>query len=127
MLELSILLGRYPRPETAMRESVLDEKLLQVDSSREDNFSSDSQQQGNQKEGREARSGIKRICYFTSKADENTPWKDVVSHAQEAKRRGWDVEVHVWEDSAHCNHLGKHEDEYKDAVWRMWMPVKARL
>ncbi|ORY14641.1 hypothetical protein BCR34DRAFT_461135, partial [Clohesyomyces aquaticus] len=62
----------------------------------------------------------KRIFYFASKANQNTPLQDVISHSKEAEERGWDVDLHVWNDTAHCNHLGKHEEEYSGAVRSMW-------
>lgn len=121
LLEASIALGRYPRPETAMRECVLDETLLQVrgmDCRVEQNRNAIT-----------SPSKAKRICYFASKADQNTPFQDIISHAEEAKRRGWDVDLRLWNDTQHCNHLGKHEKEYTQAVSDMWTPVtiKAKL
>lgn len=116
VLETSIALGRYPRPETFMRESVLDETLMQVDSS------------GETSSRNEVRDGrMKRICYFASKLDQNAPFQDVLSHAEEAKRKGWDVDIHLWDDTPHCNHLGKHVEEYMGAVRTMLSPIKAKL
>jgi hypothetical protein len=112
VLETSIALGRYPRPETAMRQCIFDETLLQVGGSESlpnERFKSRK---------------TKRICYFASKADQNTPFQDVVSHSQEAMQRGWDVDLHLWDDTTHCNHLGKHEKEYLEAVKNMWTPEK---
>jgi hypothetical protein len=102
VLETSIALGRYPRPETAMRQGVLDEALIQ--------FADEGKY-----------SGVKRICYFASKADRNTPFKDIISHAEEARKRGWLVDLHLWDDTPHCNHLSKHKEEYVRAVRSMWM------
>jgi hypothetical protein len=107
VLETSIALGRYPRPETMYREAILDENLMHVGAHGE-------------KEGMRG----KRICYFASTKDETTPWRDVISHSEEAKRRGWDVEMHMWDDSVHCNHLGKHEAEYTTAVRGVWERAK---
>lgn len=110
VLEISIALGRYPRPETAMRQCVLDETLVQVGWPK--NPSDDSPKPGK----------TKRICYFASTADQNTPFQDIISHSQQAKARGWDVDMHLWHDTPHCNHLGKHEQEYVEAVKNMWIP-----
>lgn len=107
VLETSIALGRYPRPETLYRECLLDEDLVQV-------------------EARSEKDGVrgKRVCYFASTKDETTPWRDVISHSEEAKKRGWDVEMHMWDDTVHCNHLGKHETEYTTAVRGVWERAK---
>jgi hypothetical protein len=106
VLENSIALGRYPRPEDMYRETMLNEGLLHVAGPREGGFAG------------------KRICYFASTKDVMIPFQDVLSHAYEAKRRGWDVEMHIWDDTAHCNHLGRHEAEYTGAVKGMWEKAK---
>jgi hypothetical protein len=107
VLETSIALGRYPRPEDMYRDTMLDENSMQVGARGENE-------------------GVlgKRICYFASTKDATTPFRDVISHAEEAKKRGWDVEMHMWDDTAHCNHLGKHEAEYVRAVRGMWEKAK---
>lgn len=107
VLETSIALGRYPRPEDMYRETMLDEDLMQVGALGE-------------KEGVLG----KRICYFASTKDVTTPFRDVISHAEGAKKRGWDVEMHMWDDTVHCNHLGKHEAEYTRAVRGVWEKAK---
>jgi hypothetical protein len=113
VLEASIALGRYPRPETTMRESVLDETLLQV-------------RGVEPKQDETTLANTKCICYFASIADRNTPFHDIISHSEEAKKRGWNVDLHLWDDTQHCNHLGKHEKEYAEAVMKLWMPAKAK-
>jgi hypothetical protein len=112
VLETSIALGRYPRPETAMRECFFDEALIQANRSQKSSVEHDTSTHT---------VPHKRICYFASKADRNTPFKDIVSHAEEARERGWLVDLHLWDDTQHCNHLGKHEEEYVKAVRSMWM------
>jgi hypothetical protein len=106
VMENSIALGRYPRPEDLYRETMLDEDLLHVAGPREEGFAG------------------KRICYFASTKDVMIPFQDVLSHADEAKRRGWDVEMHMWDDTEHCNHLGQYEAEYTGAVKGMWEKAK---
>jgi hypothetical protein len=106
VLENSIAMGRYPRPEDMYRETMLDEDLMQVTAPGEEGFVG------------------KRICYFASTKDVTTPFQDVISHADEAKRRGWDVEMHMWDDTAHCNHLGQHDTEYTGAIKSMWEKAK---
>ncbi|KAF2470887.1 cytochrome P450 [Lindgomyces ingoldianus] len=117
VLETSIALGRYPRPETAMRQCIFDETLVQV--GEPENFLYDVNRNDGTKSAK-----TKRICYFASKADQNTPFQDIISHSKEAKERGWDVDLHLWDDTPHCNHLGKHEKDYMEAVKNMWMPKK---
>jgi hypothetical protein len=95
VLETSIALGRSPRPETAMRRCIFDETLVQVNA--------------------------KSICYSASKADQNTPFQNIISHFREAKEDGWDEYFCLWEDTPHCNHLGKHEEEYTKAIADMWI------
>lgn len=117
VLETSVALGRYPRPETAMRQCIFDETLIQVGWPENSSYG-----YGSNRDTDSART--KRICYFASKADQNTPFQDIVSHAKEAQENGWDVDLHLWEDTPHCNHLGKHEEEYVRAVRNIWMLEK---
>lgn len=113
VLETSIVLCRYPRPETAMRECVLDEALIQAGRPADNSDTDDSNKT------RDSR-GSKRICYFASKSDRNTPFQDIVSHAAESRERGWHVDLHLWDDTPHCNHLVKHEEEYMKTARSMW-------
>lgn len=92
LLFISIAMGRYEAPEDYWRKSILDKTLI------------DS----------------KRICYIASKADELTGWRDVVSHAEEARQKGWDVQQHIFDDTPHCNHISKHEDVYVKAARNLW-------
>jgi hypothetical protein len=122
VLESSIALGRYPRPETAMRDCIFDESLVQVGGGEEFSYGN-GEGDGDDRDTPSAknRTRTKRICYFASKADQNTPFQDIVSHAEEARDKGWHVDLHLWDDTPHCNHLGKHEEEYVRAVRDMWM------
>ncbi|KAF2643895.1 hypothetical protein P280DRAFT_466617 [Massarina eburnea CBS 473.64] len=104
ILEASIAMGRFERPEDLWRSTMLNEELLKV--------------------GDPVEEGSRRICYFASKADENTRWEDTLSHAELAKQRGWNVKVFLWNDTTHCNHLSKHQDEYSGAVQAMWTKSK---
>lgn len=119
VLETSIALRRYPRPETAMRRCIFDEALIQVGTPGKPSHG-DGANRGSLEAGME----LRRICYFASKADQNTPFQDIVSHAEEAREKGWEVDLHLWDDTPHCNHLGKHEEEYVRAVRSMWMLEK---
>ena len=61
-----------------------------------------------------------RVTYLFSKADQTCYWQDVEEHAKVARKQGWLVNEVLFEDSKHCAHLNKHEDEYVDAVERLW-------
>ncbi|KAK7908915.1 hypothetical protein PG985_014793 [Apiospora marii] len=91
LLYLWIAIGNEA-PEDYWRRSVLDEKLLTC----------------------------KQVCYIASKADKLTQWKDVVSHAAEARQRGWATKEIIVDDTPHCNHISKHEDTYSNAVRDVW-------
>ncbi|KAI1500364.1 hypothetical protein F5X99DRAFT_429482 [Biscogniauxia marginata] len=92
LLYLSIAMGRYEAPEDYWRKSILDENLL------------DS----------------KRICYIASKIDKMIDWRDVVSHAKQAREKGWEVQEFIFDDTPHCNHISKHEDIYLNAITNLW-------
>lgn len=91
LLYLWIAVGNEP-PEDYWRRSVLDEKLIDC----------------------------RRICYIASKADKMTDWNDVVSHAEEARKKGWAVKEIIFEDTPHCNHISKHGATYINAVTDVW-------
>ncbi|KAK8109345.1 hypothetical protein PG984_015146 [Apiospora sp. TS-2023a] len=79
-------------PEDYWRRSILDEKLMHC----------------------------QRACYIASKADKLTDWRDVVSHAAEARENGWVTREIIVDDTPHCNHISKHEEAYVDAVSDVW-------
>lgn len=113
--ETSIALGRFPRPEIAIRACIFDDTLIQVDGP--EVISKGDPTNGSPRSGRK-----QGICYLASKVDQNTPFEDVVSHAKEARGRRWYVDLHLWGDTLHCNHISKHEEEYAKAIKSMWMP-----
>lgn len=98
-----------------MHQCIFDETLIQAGEPEDFPWNE------NTKDGT-ALARTQRICYFASKADQNTPFQDIISHAQAAKEKGWDVDLHLWDDTQHCNHLGKHEKDYVEAVRNMWIP-----
>ena len=91
LLYLWIAMGNEA-PEDYWRRSVLEEKLLTC----------------------------KQVCYIASKADKLTEWRDVVSHADEARRKGWATKEIIVDDTPHCNHISKHEQAYVEAVSDVW-------
>jgi len=54
---------------------------------------------------------VKRL-YLCSKADIVVDWKDVESHAEEARGRGFEVEMQVFEMSAHCALVMEEKERY---------------
>ncbi|KAI2464164.1 hypothetical protein F4781DRAFT_85555 [Annulohypoxylon bovei var. microspora] len=91
LLYLWIAMGNEA-PEDYWRKSVLDEKLI----------------------------NCRYICYIASKADKMTDWRDVVSHAEEARKKGWTVKEIMFNDTQHCNHISKYEETYVNAVVDVW-------
>ncbi|XXG96266.1 hypothetical protein Hte_002547 [Hypoxylon texense] len=92
LLYLSIAMGRYEAPEDYWRKSILNAELIENE----------------------------RACYIASKADKMTDWRDVASHAEEARGKGWDVKEIMFDDTPHCNHIGKNKDIYSSAVAAVW-------
>ena len=66
------------------------------------------------------KSGEGRVCYFYSKADRMCLWWDVRDHAEEARRKGWEVREFLFEGSGHCAHLSNDEERYTEAVKGIW-------
>ncbi|KPM36585.1 hypothetical protein AK830_g9992 [Neonectria ditissima] len=54
--------------------------------------------------------------YLYSKVDELVHWTDVVSHAGEARHKGYEVDEVVFQNSEHCAHLQESAARYWDAV-----------
>ena len=86
LLFRSDAMGRYENPEDFWRKAVLDKSL--IDSN--------------------------RMAYMASKADKQTDWRDVVAHAEIARKQGWDVKEIILESTPHCNHLKKDPQMYHD-------------
>ncbi|KAF1845088.1 indole-diterpene biosynthesis protein-like protein PaxU [Cucurbitaria berberidis CBS 394.84] len=62
----------------------------------------------------------RRICYAFSKADSHVDWDDITSHADDARRKNWDVKELEFADTPHCNHISKYRAEYFHAMGRVW-------
>lgn len=92
LLYLWIAVGNEP-PEDYWRRSIFDEKII----------------------------SCRRISYIASKVDRITDWRDVTSHAEEARRTGWEVREIIVDDTPHCNHISKHEESYVRTVNDMWV------
>ncbi len=61
-----------------------------------------------------------RACYLYSKADQMCDWRDVRDHAEDARKKGLQVEEVVFEGSAHCAHFSADEARYVEAVKGVW-------
>jgi len=66
----------------------------------------------------------RRTSYVASKADKVTQWEHVLQHAEETKAKGWKVELLLYDDTGHCNHLVKSEGAYAGIVGRVWERAK---
>ncbi|KAI3326187.1 hypothetical protein HD806DRAFT_489582 [Xylariaceae sp. AK1471] len=103
-LYLSVFLGRYEAPGDHWRKLILDKKLIDC----------------------------KRIRYFVSKADKLTDWRDVFSHAEQARKKGWEVEELLFNDTYHCSHVAIHSNGvpyghfnvYNDVIADLWAEKK---
>ncbi|KAI1804892.1 hypothetical protein F4811DRAFT_256664 [Daldinia bambusicola] len=96
LLYMSIAMGRYEAPEDYWRKAILDDRLI----------------------------SNKRIAYIASKADKITVWRDVSSHAEQARKKGWEVREFILEDTPHCNHISKYERLYVNTVADLWKGKK---
>ncbi|KAI0531529.1 indole-diterpene biosynthesis protein-like protein PaxU [Xylaria digitata] len=100
LLYISVAIGRYEAPGEYWRKSILDQKLI----------------------------NCKKICYFVSKADKLTDWIDVLSHAEQARKKGWEVEEFPFDDTPHCRHftrhlhraVGGHFNVYNNVIANIW-------
>ncbi|KAH9862837.1 hypothetical protein J1614_010930 [Plenodomus biglobosus] len=87
----SQLIG-WEKPERIYRRTLLDHKLV----------------------------NCRRICYAFSKADTHVDWDDITSHADDARRKNWDVRELEFDGTPHCNHISKYRAEYFEAMRRVW-------
>ncbi|KAI8946047.1 indole-diterpene biosynthesis protein-like protein PaxU [Xylaria longipes] len=64
----------------------------------------------------------KRIYYFASTEDKVTDWRDVLTHAKQARKEGWEVKELLFHDTSHCRHISQHSKDYHNAVCDLWGP-----
>ncbi|KAK5630075.1 hypothetical protein RRF57_005790 [Xylaria bambusicola] len=91
---LFIATTRYEAPGAYWRRSILDKKLIDCN----------------------------KVYYFASIDDKVTDWRDVLSHAKQARQQGWEVKELLYDYSPHCGHIrwGKQRINYEDAVYYLW-------
>lgn len=59
--------------------------------------------------------------YIYGKEDKLVGWRDVESHAKEAKeKRLGEVRVELWEKSPHVGHMSANKERYWDIVRKLW-------
>ncbi|KAH7135949.1 indole-diterpene biosynthesis protein-like protein PaxU [Dendryphion nanum] len=95
--QVCVVLRQYEQPELLYRRTIADEKMHE-----------------------DPRDGSHRIAYVASKGDRLTPWRDVGSHAEGMREKGWRVKELVYEETAHCNHMAKDKNAYLDVVRFVW-------
>lgn len=67
----------------------------------------------------EAVTGTRR-CYIYSEEDKIIGWQDIEDHADDAKRKGWTVELVKFQGSTHVGHFKQDPERYQDTIRRMW-------
>ena len=90
-------LGFYPLFETLIRDTFLDKRIV------------------GEREG-----GGRRVEYMWSKKDPVIDWRDIVEHAELAKREGWEVKSQEFVGSGHVDHLRVDPGKYGAIVKRVW-------
>jgi hypothetical protein len=102
ILFTSIAIGRYEKPESLIRRTLLDENIVDLMSVRSESSNRERVHVN--------------LCYLVSKADKEVDWRDVAEHADLARRKGYTVKEVIFEDAGHCSLLPTHRDMYVDAV-----------
>jgi hypothetical protein len=58
--------------------------------------------------------------YIGSKADEIIYWKHIIDNGEQARRKGFDVRVRVFQDSLHVGHMRMYPEEYWLEIRKAW-------
>jgi len=61
-----------------------------------------------------------RRTYVFSEGDDIIGWEDVESHAKEAEKKGWVVELVKIHGSTHVGHLRRDPETYRQAIEKTW-------
>jgi hypothetical protein len=64
--------------------------------------------------------------YLYSKEDEIILWRDIEAHAAEAREKGFDVALEMFEGTSHCGHMKDHKEQYWGAIERRWREVAGK-
>lgn len=97
LLYICVAFGRYAKPEDLIRNTLLGDEWVTT-----------------------SYPNTKSVCYIFSRADKMVEWTDILEHGKSARSKGWHVKEVFLEDSAHCNHISKYEQQYVEAVRTMW-------
>ena len=89
-----VVITRYETPVAYWRKSILDQKLIDCD----------------------------KVYYFASIDDKVVGWRDVLSHAKQARKEKWEVKELLYDYTPHCGHIrrDKQRTNYEDAVYYLW-------
>ncbi|KAK3501923.1 hypothetical protein B0T13DRAFT_215792 [Neurospora crassa] len=63
--------------------------------------------------------GARRL-YVYSKEDDIIYWEDIESHAAQARQRGYQVDMDMFEGTPHVGHMRMHSEQYWRAVAKTW-------
>lgn len=58
--------------------------------------------------------------YLYSKEDEIILWNDIEAHAAEAREKGFDVQLEMFEGTPHVGHMKMHTEQYWGAIEKRW-------
>ncbi|KAK3498946.1 uncharacterized protein B0T23DRAFT_306137 [Neurospora hispaniola] len=61
-----------------------------------------------------------RRLYVYSKEDDIIYWEDIESHAAQARQRGYQVDMDMFEGTPHVGHMRMHPEQYWRAVAKTW-------
>ena len=61
-----------------------------------------------------------RRLYIFSQEDPMVDWRDVVSHAEDAKSKGYESEMEIFKGSGHCSHMLLDGQKYWGLVKQTW-------
>lgn len=61
-----------------------------------------------------------RRLYLYSKEDDIIYWEDIEKHAAQARQRGYEVDMDMFEGTPHVGHLRQHPEQYWGAVKKTW-------
>ncbi|KAL0465939.1 hypothetical protein QR685DRAFT_536501 [Neurospora intermedia] len=61
-----------------------------------------------------------RRLYVYSKEDDIIYWEDIEKHAAQARQRGYEVDMDMFEGTPHVGHMRMHSEQYWRAVAKTW-------
>lgn len=68
-----------------------------------------------------------RRLYLYSKEDDIIYWEDVEKHAAQARQRGYQVDMDMFEGTPHVGHMRQHPEQYWGAIRKTWTEAVAGL